>query len=338
MKKFLALIFSGALILGACGNDDTTNDKQQNNNTETKLVNENKTQFKDDTLVIDQAVLKIDDTFIINDKDSDDKLLAFKFHVKNKSNSEDITPTNVWIACFEATQDSENTVNKLDVGFTPTTGKFEEWDKHNNDVIKKGKTAKGIITYTLQNDEEVTLKATKGASGKKLGTKEIDLDDLKSEDYSLTGDLSDSSDKNDSDKVIDDNKEDNDSKNQTVAKSNNENNNSTKEPTNNNGTNKNDNASKSLSDDGQKEVAVSTQNTGEASNVPAQNQSNNNTSDQTQQVDNGPSRQQYEEAQAFTKDVKENPDNYGGIGGGPALTSDAGESYDQYKQRVQETE
>ena len=56
----------------------------------------------------------------------------------------------------------------------------------------------------------------------------------------------------------------------------------------------------------------------------------------SQQNDNGPSRQQYEEAQAFTKDIKENPDNYGGIGGGPALTSDAGESYDQYKQRVQE--
>lgn len=338
MKKFLALIFSSALILGACGNDNASTDKQQSKDTETKSVNENKAQFKDDTLVIDQAVLKIDDTFIINDKDSDDKLLAFKFHVKNKSNSEDITPTNVWIACFEATQDSENTVNKLDVGFTPTTGKFEEWDKHSNDVIKKGKTAKGIITYTLQNDEEVTLKATKGASGKKLGTKEIDLEDLKSEDYSLTGDLSDNSDKNNSDKVIDDNKEDNDSKNQTVANSSDENANSTKEATSNNDTNKNDDGSKTLSDSGQKETTVSTQNTEEASNVPAPNQSNNDTPAQSQQVDNGPSRQQYEEAQAFTKDVKENPDNYGGIGGGPALTSDAGESYDQYKQRVQETE
>ena len=62
----------------------------------------------------------------------------------------------------------------------------------------------------------------------------------------------------------------------------------------------------------------------------------NKASQSSQQNDNGPSRQQYEEAQAFTKDIKENPDNYGGIGGGPALTSDAGESYDQYKQRVQE--
>ena len=39
MKKFLALIFSGALILGACGNDDTSN-----NNSDTK--SENKTEKK----------------------------------------------------------------------------------------------------------------------------------------------------------------------------------------------------------------------------------------------------------------------------------------------------
>lgn len=39
MKKFLALIFSSALILGACGNDDTSN-----NNSDTK--SENKTEKK----------------------------------------------------------------------------------------------------------------------------------------------------------------------------------------------------------------------------------------------------------------------------------------------------
>lgn len=67
---------------------------------------------------------------------------------------------------METTQDSENTESKLEVGPTPNTGKFEEWDKHNNDVIKKGKTAKGIITYELENDKQVTLKATKGTEGK----------------------------------------------------------------------------------------------------------------------------------------------------------------------------
>ena len=202
MKKVLFLIFACLLVLGACGNNDKNTEK----------VSEDKPQFKNDTLVLDQAVLKIDDTFILNDKDSGDKLLAFKYHVKNKSDSEDITSMNVWIACFEATQDSDNTVNKLDVGITPTTGKLGEWNEHSNDTIKKGKTAKGIMTYKLQNDEDVVLKATKGADGKKLGTKKIKLDDLKSEDYSVTEDLTDNSKK-------DNKSEDNDSKNVTSAKS-----------------------------------------------------------------------------------------------------------------------
>ena len=39
-----------------------------------------------------------------------------------------------------------------------------------NDVIKKGKTAKGIITYELENDKQVT-KATKGTEGKNLAVR-----------------------------------------------------------------------------------------------------------------------------------------------------------------------
>ena len=90
---------------------------------------------------------------------------------------------------MEAVQDSENTESKLEVGPTPNTGKFEEWDKHNSDVIKKGKTSKGIITYELENDKQVTLKATKGTEGKKLGSKKIDVSKLKTVDYSAVEDI-----------------------------------------------------------------------------------------------------------------------------------------------------
>lgn len=157
----------------------------------TTSVDENKVQFTNDTLVLDQAVLKIKDIFLVNDKDLDNgkKLLAFKYEVKSKDGDEQITPMNVWIASMETTQDSENTESKLEVGPTPNTGKFEEWDKHNNDVIKKGKTAKGIITYELENDKQVTLKATKGTEGKKLGTKKIDISKLKTVDYSAADDI-----------------------------------------------------------------------------------------------------------------------------------------------------
>lgn len=263
MKKVLFLIFASLLVLGACGN----------NNKNTEKVSEDKPQFKNDTLVLDQAVLKIDDTFILNDKDSGDKLLAFKYHVKNKSDSEDITSMNVWIACFEATQDSDNTVNKLDVGITPTTGKLGEWNEHSNDTIKKGKTTKGIMTYKLQNDEDVVLKATKGADGKKLGTKKIKLDDLKSEDYSVTEDLTDNSKK-------DNKSEDNDSKNVASAKT--DDNNSKESKTEDDKTTSDSNNNSQSTNNNQNNVASASSN--------SQTDQSNQTNDQ--QANNQPSNTQ----------------------------------------------
>ena len=184
MKNFFGLLLASTLVLGACGN--SSNDSKEN---KTESVNENKLQFKNDTLVINDAVLKIKDTFIVKDTMSGDKLLAFKYEVKNKTDKEEITAFNVWLATMKATQDSDSTVNELEVGMTPNTGKYEEWSKHSDDQIKKGKTAKGIITYTLQNDEDVTLKATKGVDGKDLGSKKIKIGDLKTVEYDAASDL-----------------------------------------------------------------------------------------------------------------------------------------------------
>ncbi|MGW7903352.1 DUF5067 domain-containing protein [Staphylococcus xylosus] len=188
MKKFLGLLLASTLVLGACGNNT---DKKQENKTES--VNENKTQFKNDTLVIDDAVLTIKDTFLVNDKNSDKKLLAFKYEVKNKTDKEEITPFNVWLASMQVKQDSDSTVNDLEIGMTPTTGKYKEWFEHSDDQIKKGKSAKGIITYTLQNNEDVTLKASKGVDGKELGSKKIKLSDLKTVDYDAAADITNES-------------------------------------------------------------------------------------------------------------------------------------------------
>ncbi|WP_426429121.1 DUF5067 domain-containing protein [Staphylococcus equorum] len=192
MKKIIGLLLASTLILGACG--DNSESKSEN---KTKSVNENNKQFKDNTLVIDDAVLKIKDTFIVNNENSDGKELAFTYEVKNKTDKEEITAINVWLATMTAKQDSDNTVNDLEVGTTPTTGKYEKWYEHANDTIKKDKQAKGIITYTLQNDEDVSLKATKGAEGKELGTKKIKLDDLKTVDYSASDDITSESEHKD---------------------------------------------------------------------------------------------------------------------------------------------
>ncbi|UXS21215.1 DUF5067 domain-containing protein [Staphylococcus delphini] len=184
MKRLTLLLFTSLLVLSACGN----NKKEEVTKQETK-VNENKPQFTNDTLVIDDAVLKIKDTFIINDKDSGKKSIVFKYEVKSKSGRENVVPNTIFMAGFTVLQDTENSIAELDTGTTPNTGKYEEWSKHAYDTIKKGKSAKGIIGYELENDNKVTLKATKGIGGKKLGEKEIDLSKLKTIDYSAVDDI-----------------------------------------------------------------------------------------------------------------------------------------------------
>jgi len=302
MKKVLFILLSCFLVLGACGNNDKNTEK----------VSEDKPQFKNDTLVLDQAVLKIDDTFILNDKDSGDKLLAFKYHVKNKSDSEDITSMNVWIACFEATQDSDNTVNKLDVGITPTTGKLGEWNEHSNDTIKKGKTTKGIMTYKLQNDEDVVLNATKGADGKKLGTKKIKLDDLKSEDYSVTEDLTDNSKK-------DNKSEDNDSKNVASAKSDD---NTSKESKTEDGKTTSDSNNNSLS----------TTNDQQVNNQPSNAQETPPTTHDESQMGYG--RGDYEQARKDSEKVWNDPNAHVG---GPRWVG-KNEGYESWAKRQQEVQ
>ncbi|EGQ0375715.1 DUF5067 domain-containing protein [Staphylococcus pseudintermedius] len=183
MKRLMFLLFASILVLSACGNEKGSETKQESK------VNEDKPQFTNDTLVIDDAVLKIKDTFIVNDKDSGKKSVVFKYEVKSKSGRENVAPNTIFMAGFTVLQDTENSIAELNVGTTPNTGKYEEWSKHAYDTIKKGKSAKGIIGYELENNNKVTLKATKGIGGKELGEKEIDLSKLKTVDYSAVDDI-----------------------------------------------------------------------------------------------------------------------------------------------------
>lgn len=191
MKKVLGILLASTLVLGACGK---TNESQSN---KVEAVNENKAQFKNNTLVIDDAVLTIKDAFIVNDKNSEDKLLAFKYEVKNKTNKEEITPFNVWLATMKAKQDDTNTISDLEMGMTPITGEFEKWHENSDSQIKKGKSAKGIVTYALKNDNDVTLEGSKGSDGKLLGSKKITLSDLKTVDYDASSDLNNGNDNGD---------------------------------------------------------------------------------------------------------------------------------------------
>lgn len=294
MKRLLGLLLASTLVLGACGSDGN---KKESNDSKTS-VDENKAQFKNDTLVLDQAVLKIKDVFLINDKDnqkSKKKLIAFKYEVKSKVDDDKITPINVWIASMSATQDSKDTVNKLEMDITPNTGKLGEWNKHSFDKIKKGGTAKGLVTYQLQNDNEVTLHATKGSEDKKLGTKKIDISKLKTVDYSVMEDFDNSTTKeesqDDSDKVSSSEEHSDDNKQSTSASSKKQAQNNT--PTNNNG-------------------------------------------QQAQPRDpNEPSYEEYLNAKRATEEMENNPDKNQHAGGGPGMSlTHPNQSYDSFRKEV----
>lgn len=312
MKRFLVLLLTSTLVLGACGNSGSDKNKSK-----TESVNENKAQFKNDTLVIDDAVVSIKDTFIVNDKNSDSKLLAFKYEVKNKTDKDEITPMNVWISSMTATQDSENTVNDLEVGPTPNTGKFEKWDKHSQDNIKKDKAAKGITTYTIENDEDVTLKATKGVDGKELGTKKIKLDDLKTVDYDAAEDLTSDS--------TSDSETDNSSNDEQTAS----NDNKSEQANNENNENK--------SNDNETTIASSNTNATQKVNTQSSNEQSSNeeipttTHDESQM---GYGKGDYEAAKADSEKAMKDPNAHVG---GPGWVSE-GEGYDSWKDRQQEVQ
>ncbi|EOH99139.1 hypothetical protein UAY_01916 [Enterococcus moraviensis ATCC BAA-383] len=179
MKKLLSLgvltICSVALV--ACsGNSNSSKDKKEEQATSEKK--KSSAYFKDDTLKIDMATLKIlstevlpSDTTLYREKPQ----LVITYEVTNDSD-EPISASTVWIACMDITQEAENTINKLTVGMTPQDEKFAEYTEHQLDDIKPGGTAKAIISYDLDDTETpVNLKATQGMAGKELGQKKIEL-------------------------------------------------------------------------------------------------------------------------------------------------------------------
>lgn len=178
MKKLLSLgvLTICSMTLVACGgNTKSTNEK---NSKSTSQKNLEDVYFKDDTLKIDMATLKLLSTEVLPaDKNllREKPQLAITYEVTNDSD-EPISASTVWIACMGLTQEGNDTINKLTVGMTPQDEKFKEYTEHQLDDIKPGGTAKAIISYDLDDTETpVILKANQGMAGKELGEKTITL-------------------------------------------------------------------------------------------------------------------------------------------------------------------
>nr|WP_263312903.1 DUF5067 domain-containing protein [Mammaliicoccus sp. Marseille-Q6498] len=184
MKKPAILLLSSLLVLGGCDQKEESKEKTETKEKSDEKVNTNKVQFKNDTVVIEDGYYTIKEVFILNDKDTNKKNIVFKILATNKTDK-NISPSTLFMATTSIFQDDENTETKLDPSISANEDDYKEWKEHTHDNIKKGKEAKGIMTYELKSKNDVIVKFRQGISGKNLGEKKYKLSDLKEVDYSM---------------------------------------------------------------------------------------------------------------------------------------------------------
>ena len=183
-KKILTLLLAGIMSLSviACGGGETK-ETPENKTEKTEVPDEAKeTQkgvyFRDDVLKIDMATIKITGFEIAppNTEFGEEKsTLIITYDFTNDSN-ELIQPGSAWIACFEATQETDATVDSLDVALSPQDPKYEVMNEMSYTDVKPGATAQSVISYEINDTTKpITLKATQGIAGEELGEKVFEL-------------------------------------------------------------------------------------------------------------------------------------------------------------------
>lgn len=185
MKRVIVILFAATLLLSACVEKDKKETiKDSENKTESK---ENKVGFKNDVVTLNKGSIKILDVKLRNASDETDgkETIVFTYEATNKTD-EDFSAQAFWVAAMKVYQENKNTENKLEVGSTPTTGKYKEYFENMTDTIKKNGKAKGVVAYNLEDDNDVTLKVIQGNTDKELGKKTYKLSDLERFDHTTT--------------------------------------------------------------------------------------------------------------------------------------------------------
>lgn len=201
-KKLLTLILVGMMGIStiACGgstqetsdNSQTKEEAVETTEAPTEEPESNKTEevdvpedtvtsdvyFKDDVLKIDMATIKITGSEIAppnTDFGEEKPTLIITYEFTNDSD-ELIQPGTAWIACFTATQETDVSVDDLDVAFMPQDEKYAEMNEMSYTDIKPGATVEAVISYNINDpDRPVTLTATQGIAGEELGQKVFEL-------------------------------------------------------------------------------------------------------------------------------------------------------------------
>lgn len=176
-------ILASSVLLGACDGEQAT--KENKSETTAKKVEKEQPKkeenigLKNNTAILNDIDVKVVATEFIPKgtyEFQENDQLGIIYEVTNKSDKE-IDPISGWLAAFEATQDSKDTIRKLDVGMLPQTDKYKPFLDTQMDIIKKGGTLKNGVAYDLEDTTTpVILKATKGIGGEKLGEIEVKIE------------------------------------------------------------------------------------------------------------------------------------------------------------------
>lgn len=177
-KKIIALMLT-SLFLVSCGKKEESKKEESKTTESTKTEEKKKDNIGFDGKVVEINDLKIEiiDYKIIKAGEEGNKygkkpVIAFWYNTTNKSDKE-IDPSMAWLAVFTAVQDNDkNMVNELQVAGHPDDSLINTQDAK----IKKGGTVKNAVAYELSDETTpVTLKATQGVNGKKLGEKNFEV-------------------------------------------------------------------------------------------------------------------------------------------------------------------
>lgn len=180
-KKIIALMLT-SLFLVSCGKKEEP--KKEETKTTESTKTEEKKETKKDSIGFDGKVAELNDLKIeiieykiikVGEKGNEygsKPVIAFWYNTTNKSDKE-IDPSIAWLAVFTAIQDNnKNMVNELKVAGHPDDSLIDTQDAK----IKKGGTVKNAVAYELSDEvTPVTLKATQGVNGKKLGEKNFEV-------------------------------------------------------------------------------------------------------------------------------------------------------------------
>ncbi|MEH7107797.1 DUF5067 domain-containing protein [Bacillus sp. JJ1764] len=159
------------------GENENEVKKSDSANNEEKATSNKDVYFKDNEARLNDLKIKITETKVIQPGETGNEygekpLFAIWYETTNLSDK-DIDPISAWMAVFEAVQDNNpNAVNTLEVGGLPDN----QFQDSQLETIKKDGTVPNAVAYELDDLETpVTLIATQGIDGDKLGEKSFDI-------------------------------------------------------------------------------------------------------------------------------------------------------------------